>query len=90
MNCRQPQMLVKQYMKYQKEPDEELSGSVKGWSYMRMDTVDLSSSGLLKDLRAGRRNFEGGFQDVADFILRKGLYGVPKAPAHIERPKGYK
>lgn len=77
---------AQKYMQYRKEPDEKLDGPIKGWSYMRMD-IDLSSSNLLKDLRAGITKFAGGFQDVADYIIRRGLYGVAINPAHKTQPK---
>lgn len=78
---------AKQYLKYKKQPDEQLDGPIKGWSYMQVPGVDLSSTALLKELRAGRRDFEGGFMDVANYIVQNGLYDVPKAPSVSRKPQ---
>ncbi len=46
----------------------------QGWCFLDNPKIDLSSSELLKALRAGETNFNDPFQDVADYIKEKMLY----------------
>ncbi len=48
----------------------------KGWFMLDNPPVDMSSSGFLKDLRAGRRQFDGYRQEIADYIVDNNLYGI--------------
>ena len=47
--------------------------------------LSMSSSHLLEEMRQGKRDFDGPFQDVADHILEKGLYGFDR-PAKTPGP----
>lgn len=64
------------YAASKKEPQEILAGGKRGWSFIKTTGTDMSSSGLMKQIHAGQRDFDGPFQDVADYIYRNGLYGV--------------
>lgn len=55
---------------------QELQEEKTGFCFFEMPPVDMSSSNLLERLRAGQRQFDGAFQDVADYIVEHGLYGV--------------
>jgi nicotinate-nucleotide adenylyltransferase len=48
------------------------------------DVAFISSSGFLKEMRAGKRVFDNGMQEIADYIITEGLYGFLRTPA----PKG--
>ncbi len=48
----------------------------QGWCFLDNPKIDLSSSELLKALRAGETNFNDPFQDVADYIKEKMLYDI--------------
>lgn len=54
----------------------ELVSIEKGWCFLDNPKIDISSSGLLSKLRAGQTQFEGPFQNVADYILKRGLYDI--------------
>lgn len=46
-----------------------------GWLYLE-NTHSQSSSALLEDMRQGTRDFNGPFQDVADYIVTHKLYNI--------------
>lgn len=54
----------------------ELVSMNRGWCFLESPQVDISSSKLLARLRSGETEFDGSFQDVADYIMRHGLYGT--------------
>lgn len=47
-----------------------------GWCIIHGPGMEISSSNLLKELKAGRTEFGGAFQHVADYIRREKLYGI--------------
>lgn len=55
---------------------EELKQEGNGWCFFDTAPIDMSSSNLLERMRAGETKFEGPFQEVADYILHHGLYGI--------------
>lgn len=70
---------------------KDLEAGKNGWCFLNNPLIDLSSSALLLKLRAGQTEFEGPFQDAADYILKhpdlSAAYGLntkaptPPAPA---------
>jgi len=65
-----------------RQPDAEtLMKEGKGWLVLTNDPVNISSSGFLRDLRAGKRQFDGLLQEIADYSLAHGLYGMPPKTA---------
>lgn len=50
-----------------------------GWTYLKGPLFDISSTHLLEEIRAGRMQFDGPFQEVADYIREHKLYGVADA-----------
>lgn len=64
----------------------ELAERNNGWCFMSSPMVDLSSSHILKQLRAGKTDFGDKFQDIADYIVRHGLYGI-QAPGAAPLPE---
>jgi nicotinate-nucleotide adenylyltransferase len=67
---------AKQYDGLRVDNPSQLSGALNGWCLFDNPKLDLSSSALLKALRAGQRAFDAPFQDVADYIVTHGLLGV--------------
>ena len=62
-------------------------GSGAGWVFLPGDeSLDMSSSALLKRLRAGEVKFEGHFQEIVDYIREKGLYGIGSSKKIEPRP----
>ncbi len=62
-------------------PNELTKQKAGGWCFIRSPgQIEISSSALLRQLRAGQRAFPGPFQDVANYIFRHGLYGCPPGP----------
>lgn len=57
-----------------------------GWAMLDNPQLDLSSSAFLSALRAGQTAFPPGFQEVADYIRSRGLYGLQEGL----RPSGRK
>lgn len=55
---------------------EEMQEEGTGFCFFEMPPVNMSSSNFLSKLRAGQTEFDGPFQEVADYIVEKGLYGV--------------
>lgn len=45
-----------------------------GWLFLNNPTINVSSSALRGALSAGQTDFEGPFQDVANYIIEQGLY----------------
>jgi nicotinate-nucleotide adenylyltransferase len=67
----------------------KLAEAPNGWIMLDNPSFDLASSKLLQRLRAGETKFDGGFQDVADSIIAKNLYGLnaPSPPPPQDAPK---
>lgn len=59
-----------------KENPATLKNEKAGWAFLDNPKIDMSSSALLKELYAGRTQFNGPFQDVADYIRENKLYGL--------------
>lgn len=57
-----------------------VTSSGHGWSYLKGPLYNISSTHLLEEMHAGRTQFDGTFQDVADYIREKGLYGINAVP----------
>lgn len=55
---------------------KELMAAGRGWCFLDNPRIDVRSSNLLMEIKAGRRQFGGKFQPVADYIFRNGLYGM--------------
>lgn len=72
------------YAHLRKSKPSDLAGSKNGWCFLDNPRIDMASSDLLAELRAGKRIFDGPFQEVADYILAKGLYGMGKNTAQPE------
>jgi len=49
-----------------------------GWAFLYAPKFNISSSGLIKDLQAGKANFSGKMQEVGEYIYEHGLYGTGK------------
>lgn len=64
------------YAHLQADDPRALAETGTGWIFLNNPLIDMSSSNLLSRLRAGERVFEEEFQDVADDIRAKKLYGV--------------
>lgn len=69
------------YAHLRKSDPQDILGARNGWCFLDNPKIDMSSSHLLAELRAGKTKFEGPFQDVADYILARGLYGLKKNSA---------
>jgi nicotinate-nucleotide adenylyltransferase len=68
-------------------PDDFVAGR-PNWIFLHDPQVAdaaQSSSALLGDLRAGKTDFKGHFNDVAAYIRKHNLYGI-NAPSHRPRP----
>lgn len=67
---------------------QDLLHNASGWCFLDSNPqLDLSSSALLNDLRAGQRDFGNRpFQDVVDYIHANGLYGLTTSDAPAARP----
>lgn len=58
---------------------KDLAGAKQGWCFLDTPKISLSSSNLLKQLRAGKRSFDPPFQDIVDYIVEHELYGIKTA-----------
>ena len=47
-----------------------------GWCFLNSPKIDVSSSGILENLREGKTDFAEPFDLVADYIYQHGLYGT--------------
>jgi nicotinic acid mononucleotide adenylyltransferase len=65
---------------------QDLAGADKGLCFLNNPPLDLSSSKLLERMRAGERHFKGPFQEIADYIVKHGLYNIGPAPAQVSAP----
>lgn len=67
----------------------DLIARKNGWIFLDSPQIDMSASGLLEQLRRGERNLDPDFQDVEDYILEHGLYGVsaPESENNFEVEK---
>lgn len=54
----------------------DLAGNHRGWCFLENPRIDMSSSGLLRQLQAGVTEFDSAFQDVANYIRAHKLYDV--------------
>jgi len=54
----------------------ELANMDKGWCFLDNPKINISSTDLLTRLRSEETDFDGPFQDVADYIRQKKLYGI--------------
>ena len=57
------------------DPDN-LKNATHGWCYLNNPTIDMSSSGIIRQLAEGKTDFQGPFAEVADYIYEHGLYGT--------------
>ncbi len=62
------------------DPDE-LKGKRNGWCFIDTPGFEISSSKIVEDLKAGKRNIRDLFRKIEDRIIEKGLYGTRQTPA---------
>ncbi|MCB9996986.1 MAG: nicotinate (nicotinamide) nucleotide adenylyltransferase [Rhodospirillales bacterium] len=55
---------------------EDLAGKNSGWTFIDSPGFDISSSQILQDLKAGKRNLRDLMPRVEQEILKRGLYGL--------------
>lgn len=55
---------------------KKLGEGPSGWCFLDNPKIDMSSSALLARLRQGEETFDGPFQEIADYIRRRGLYNL--------------
>lgn len=60
--------------------DDLICGDRPGWTLLDNPQLELSSSAFLGALRAGQTSFPQGFQEIADYIRTRGLYGLTERP----------
>ncbi len=58
----------------------DLVGRKSGWCFIDTPAFDISSSGILAELKAGKRNIRDMMRAVEESILRKGAYGLTPSP----------
>jgi len=56
------------------EPKDLASAEAGAWCFLDNPEIDMSSSGLLKALRAGETDFDGPFKRVVNYMIAHGLY----------------
>lgn len=64
----------------------QLVGRKSGWCFVDTPAFDISSSRILADLRAGKRNIRDMMPEVERSILAKGAYGLGQTPPGPRRP----
>ncbi|HEY8963258.1 MAG TPA: hypothetical protein VIN59_02220, partial [Alphaproteobacteria bacterium] len=64
---------------------QDLLTRKNGWCILKNKGIELSSTSILQNLRAGQTRFDGPVQEIADYIRKHGLYGL--TPAKIAPPK---
>lgn len=67
---------VRTYPHLKRSSIEELQAEGTGFCFFEMPPINVSSSNYLSLLRGGQTEFDGPFQEVADYIVKKQLYGV--------------
>lgn len=55
---------------------EEMQAEGTGFCFFEMPPVNMSSSHYLELMRAGQTEFDGPFQEVADYIIKHERYGI--------------
>lgn len=65
-----------QYSFLKASSPRDLKGRKAGWCFLNNPLIDESSSGILKQLRAGEDTFDTRFQAIADYIKKHNLYSV--------------
>lgn len=83
--------ILQKYAHLQRETPEDFKAGKPNWIFLHDPQVAdaaQSSSALLKDLRAGKTDFKGYFNDVAAYIRKHNLYGISgSAPAPKRGPR---
>jgi nicotinate-nucleotide adenylyltransferase len=74
-------LILKQFSHLKTDNADDLLSGAGHWCFVGDPELEMSSTHLLKLMRSGKRNFNGPFQDVANYILQKGLYGFPPISA---------
>jgi len=55
---------------------EELAEQGCGWCFLDNPKIDMSSSEIVGNLKAGRAEFKGKMREVGEYIYEHGLYGT--------------
>jgi nicotinate-nucleotide adenylyltransferase len=58
---------------------ENLRQAQSGWCFLNNPQVDVSSSGIVRQFAEGRTEFDGHFNEIAEYVYEHGLYGTNKA-----------
>lgn len=76
------------YAHLQAADAQDIAQQGKGWAFFDnpglKPGVAMASSQLLAEMRAGRRDFDGPFQRVADYIVEHGLLGIGAIQANAQ------
>lgn len=57
---------------------KDMNGRNNGWCFIDTPGIDISASGIVKDLQAGHRNIRDLWPGIENDILRIGAYDLPK------------
>lgn len=68
--------MAKEYAALRLKDGKDLITAHRGWILLDNPCIDLSSTLLLRQLREGKKSFEGPFQEVANYIIRNDLYNI--------------
>ena len=59
----------------------DMRGRENGWTFVNVEKFDISSSDILRRMRAGERNIKELFANVEKHMLARGLFGLSDDPA---------
>jgi len=63
------------------EKPTDLIGRKDGWCFIDTPAFDISSSKIVRDMKAGLRGIRDLMRAVEDSILKKGAYGLGRTPS---------
>ena len=61
----------------------DMRGRENGWTFVNVEKFDISSSDILRRMRAGERNIKELFENVEKKMLERGLFGLTEKPATL-------